>query len=99
MTENQFEEAAGAPTTEDAADGDAVAELAAEAEEPDDARVSTGVLVVDDVLGTLEGLGDMPVEEHLPIFEAAHEELRGALDGAEPEGEPEPEPEPEPESD
>jgi hypothetical protein len=87
MTENQFDEAAGAPTTEDAADGDAVAELAAEVDEPGNARVSTGVQVVDDVLGTLEGLADQSVEEHLPIFEAAHEELRGALDGSEPEPE------------
>jgi hypothetical protein len=97
MTENQFDEAAGAPTTEDAADGDAVAELAAESAEPDDTPVTTGVQVVDDVLGTLGGLGDQPVEQHLPIFEAAHEQLRGALDGADPD--PEAEAEAEPESD
>jgi hypothetical protein len=72
-------------------DGDAVAELQAEVSDAPEEGVTTGVQVVDDVLGTLEGLGDLPVEEHLPIFEAAHEQLRGALDtpgdadGSEPE--------------
>jgi len=67
---------------DDTPDGDAVAELQAEASDEPEEGVTTGVQVVDDVLGTLEGLADQPVEEHLPIFEAAHEELRGALDGA-----------------
>jgi hypothetical protein len=76
---------------DDTPDGDAVAELQAEASGEPEAGVTTGVQVVDDVLGTLEGLADQPVEEHLPIYEAAHEELRGALDdvddvdGSEPE--------------
>ena len=81
---------------DDPPEGDAVAELEAEAAaEPDAAEpgagtdgVTTGVQVVDDVLGTLEGLADQPVEEHLPIFEAAHEQLRGALDGTESDPEP-----------
>jgi hypothetical protein len=77
---------------DDSPDGDAVAELQSEVSEEPDAGVTTGVQVVDDVLGTLEGLGDLPVEEHLPIFEAAHEQLRGALDA-------EDGPEPEPQSD
>ena len=75
-------------------EGDAVAELEAESSAADatEPGVRTGVTVVDDVLGTLEGLDDLPVEEHLPIFEAAHEQLREALDGAEPSPEPDPEP-------
>lgn len=74
---------------DDTPDGDAVAELQAEASDEPEEGVTTGVQVVDDVLGTLEGLADQPVEEHLPIFEAAHEELRGALDGVD-GSEPEP---------
>jgi hypothetical protein len=74
---------------DDSPDGDAVAELQSEVSEEPETGVTTGVQVVDDVLGTLEGLGDLPVEEHLPIFEAAHEQLRGALDG-EDGSEPEP---------
>jgi len=89
MTEEQFGGDVEA-VADDTPDGDAVAELQAEASgEPADEGVTTGVQVVDDVLGTLDGLADQPVEEHLPIFEAAHEELRGALDGAE-GSEPEP---------
>ena len=74
---------------DDSPNGDAVAELQSEVSDEPEAEVTTGVQVVDDVLGTLEGLGDLPVEEHLPIFEAAHEQLRGALDG-EDGSEPEP---------
>jgi hypothetical protein len=74
---------------DDSPEGDAVAELQSEVSDEPEEGVTTGVQVVDDVLGTLEGLGDQPVEEHLPIFEAAHEQLRGALDG-EDGSEPEP---------
>ena len=80
MTEEEFGGDVGA-VADDTPDGDAVAELQADASGESEAGVTTGVQVVDDVLGTLEGLADQPVEEHLPIFEAAHEELRGALDG------------------
>ena len=41
----------------------------------------TGVEEVDDVLTSLEGLDDSPVEEHPAVFERAHERLRQALDG------------------
>jgi hypothetical protein len=34
---------------------------------------------VDEVLRSLERLEDLPVEEHVPAFERAHEELRQAL--------------------
>lgn len=39
----------------------------------------TGHEAVDDVLRSLEGLGDKPVEGHVAIFESAHEQLRAAL--------------------
>lgn len=42
----------------------------------------TGHQVVDELLGRLEGVEDIPVDERLPIFEAAHEALRDALSGA-----------------
>jgi hypothetical protein len=41
----------------------------------------TGVEEVDDVLTSLQGLDDSPVEEHPAVFERAHERLRQALDG------------------
>ncbi len=41
----------------------------------------TGVEVVDDVLASMRGLDDRPVEEHPAVFESAHERLRQALDG------------------
>ena len=42
--------------------------------------VRTGVEEVDGVLRMLEGLDEQPVEEHVEVFENAHEQLRGALD-------------------
>jgi hypothetical protein len=41
----------------------------------------TGVEEVDDVLTSLRGLDDTPVEEHPAAFERAHDRLRQALDG------------------
>jgi hypothetical protein len=41
----------------------------------------TGVEEVDDVLASLQGLDDSPVEEHPAVFERAHDRLRQALDG------------------
>jgi hypothetical protein len=41
----------------------------------------TGVEEVDDVLTSLQGLDESPVEEHPAVFERAHERLRQALDG------------------
>ena len=41
----------------------------------------TGVEEVDDVLSSMRGLDDRPVEEHPAVFERAHERLRQALDG------------------
>ena len=43
--------------------------------------VRTGVGEVDAVLESVEGLEGRPVDEHVAVFEDAHERLRGALDG------------------
>ncbi|MEI7059183.1 hypothetical protein WBG06_25405 [Nocardioides sp. CCNWLW239] len=40
----------------------------------------TGVARVDAVLETLDRLGELPLAEHVGVFEAAHTELRRALD-------------------
>jgi hypothetical protein len=42
----------------------------------------TGVAAVDEVLDRLARLEGRPVEEHVPAFERAHEDLRRALDRA-----------------
>lgn len=41
---------------------------------------STGVAAVDDVLASVQGLDGRPVEEHVAVFEQAHDRLRRALD-------------------
>jgi hypothetical protein len=46
------------------------------AEEP----VRTGNEAVDRVLESLDALDDVPVDEHVAVFERAHEQLRAALD-------------------
>lgn len=40
----------------------------------------TGVADVDQVLDAVDTLADRPVEEHVAVFEQAHERLRRALD-------------------
>jgi hypothetical protein len=48
----------------------------------------TGNPVVDSVLDSLRELEQMPVSEHVAVFEAAHDRLRGALaDAGEPPAE------------
>jgi hypothetical protein len=47
---------------------------------PDLEPEGTGVEEVDDVISSLEGLDERPVEEHPAVFERAHERLRQALD-------------------
>jgi len=42
----------------------------------------TGNATVDGVLTSLDGLDETPVDEHVAVFERAHEQLRSALDGA-----------------
>lgn len=39
----------------------------------------TGDPAVDEVLRTMQGLQGRPVDEHVAVFEAAHEKLRAAL--------------------
>jgi hypothetical protein len=51
------------------------AEEAAVTEETEE----TGNAQVDQVLAGLEVLSDLPVEEHVAVFEAAHAGLRDAL--------------------
>jgi len=46
----------------------------------EDQRIRTGVDRVDAVVVAVEGLADRPVEEHVAVFERAHEQLRRALD-------------------
>lgn len=50
--------------------------------QPSEPSEFTGHPVVDEVLETMQGLQDRPVEEHVAIFEAAHEKLRAALTDA-----------------
>ena len=40
----------------------------------------TGVAAVDEVLERVAALSDRPVAEHVAVFEAAHDQLRRALD-------------------
>ena len=44
------------------------------------APVTTGIASIDSVLDLVAGLDERPLEEHAPVFEAAHAELRRALD-------------------
>jgi hypothetical protein len=47
--------------------------------EPAD-QVTTGLASVDRVLDELDGLDELPLDEHVGAFERAHESLRSALD-------------------
>ncbi|MDN4175780.1 hypothetical protein QWY28_22655 [Nocardioides sp. SOB77] len=55
------------------------ADLSAEGTRPA-APVRTGVEHVDRVVAAVEELDHRPLEEHVAVFEAAHEGLRRALD-------------------
>ena len=48
----------------------------------DETAEPTGHPLVDEVLRATQGLGDRPVEEHVAVFEAAHDKLRAALSDA-----------------
>lgn len=41
---------------------------------------TTGIASIDSVLDLVAGLESRPLEEHAAVFEAAHAELRQALD-------------------
>jgi hypothetical protein len=55
-------------------------ELGEESPLPGAEATSTGVPAVDQVLAELDQLDDAPLEEHLAMFEHAHESLQSALD-------------------
>ena len=42
--------------------------------------VRTGMERVDAVVDAVSGLADRPVDEHVAVFETAHDELRRTLD-------------------
>ena len=63
----------------DAGSADVVADVESAVRETVD-PVRTGVDGVDAVLRSVEDLDDVPVDEHVAVFEQAHEQLRGALD-------------------
>lgn len=44
--------------------------------------VETGNPAVDEVIRALEGLDGVPVDDHVALFEQAHEQLRRTLSGA-----------------
>ena len=39
-----------------------------------------GIPAVEEALEAMDGLAERPVEEHVAVFERAHEQLRRALD-------------------
>ena len=45
-------------------------------------RPGTGNEGVDAVVASLDGLDDLPVSDHVAVFERAHESLRAALTDA-----------------
>lgn len=55
-----------------------MSEMSQEMVEPE----STGDASVDAVVASLRGLDDLPVSEHVAVFERAHESLRQVLSGA-----------------
>jgi hypothetical protein len=63
------------PCGQASADGDAPQDAA-----PVGDPTTTGVPVVDEVLADVDRLDELPLDEHLPAFERAHDSLRSALD-------------------
>ena len=49
---------------------------------PEAEQFRTGDEEVDGVLASVEDLDDRPVDEHVGVFENAHERLRRALDSS-----------------
>lgn len=47
---------------------------------------STGLPAVDDVIAAVSKLGDLPLDDQVRAFEAAHVELRATLDHADSPG-------------
>lgn len=71
--DESVDEQVGAPPADEVVGDEVEPQLA-------ESATRTGVESVDRVLDSLDGLGDLPVEEHVAVFEQAHERLRGALD-------------------
>ena len=81
MTEHQPEEPVDAAAREEellAEEPDASVGLPRD----DDGAIQTGHPAVDEVLRTLGALDGAPVDEHVAVFEQAHEQLRRTLSGA-----------------
>ena len=55
-------------------------------------QVRTGVESVDAVIAAVEELEERPIEEHVGVFETAHEQLRRALDAQPAQQHPVPQP-------
>ena len=78
------------PDSQDASDIDLVEATADAPEDGPDLSAAAPVLpvertgnpVVDSVLDSLRDLEQVPVSEHVAVFEAAHDRLRGALSDA-----------------
>ncbi len=47
---------------------------------PEPERVRTEMAEIDEVIVAVEELEDRPIEEHVGVFETAHDRLRRALD-------------------
>ena len=58
----------------------ATPEVTEDAEQTADEPIRTGVERVDAVVDAVAGLEDRPVDEHVAVFESAHDELRRTLD-------------------
>ncbi len=74
--------------------GDVVNDLEATVEETATERVPTGLESTDSVVDDVARLTGQPVEEHVAVFESAHERLRRTLDDPDPEPGPDADPEP-----
>ncbi len=57
-----------------------IPEVTEDAEQPAHEPIRTGVEHVDAVVDAVAGLEDRPVDEHVAVFESAHDELRRTLD-------------------
>ena len=77
MSEYVPEDSVDPQSVDDVDDADGARMSGQELGEP----VRTGVEEVDAVLESVEDLESRPVEEHVAVFENAHEQLRRALDG------------------
>jgi hypothetical protein len=72
--------------------GDVIDDLEATLDETE--RVRTGLTGVDSVVDDVARLAGEPVEEHVAVFESAHERLRRTLDDPELDAESDIEPDP-----